>query len=241
VPVDGVIALAWSLDHIGVFGRTVADAALGFRILIDRPLDPAAPRAPRLALAPELLARAAPETAARIQAAADQFARAGASVVEVKLPASFDDVHTAGLTVLEAESAAYHADNFRRHAAEYGPEIRALVDAGLKQAAPTFVRANRARLRFRDEMMPLLTSHHALLAPTAPAPAPAGLHSTGDGSLCAPWSYSGVPAITLPSGLNGAGLPEAIQLVAAAGQEALLFDVAQWCEDALRFSAAPSL
>ncbi|HEY7648592.1 MAG TPA: amidase [Methylomirabilota bacterium] len=241
VPVDGVIALAWSLDHIGVFGRTVTDAALGFGILIDRPLDPAAPRAPRLALAPELLARAAPETAARIQAAADQFARAGASVVEVKLPASFDDVHAAGLTVLEAEAAAYHADNFRRHAAEYGPEIRALVDAGLKQAAPTFVRANRARLRFRDEMVPLLTSHHALLAPTAPAPAPAGLHSTGDGSLCAPWSYTGVPAITLPSGLDGAGLPEAIQLVAAAGQEALLFDVAQWCEDALGFSAAPSL
>jgi amidase len=67
------------------------------------------------------------------------------------------------------------------------------------------------------------------------------LHSTGDGSLCAPWSYTGVPAITLPSGLDGAGLPEAIQLVAAAGQEALLFDVAQWCEDALGFSAAPSL
>jgi aspartyl-tRNA(Asn)/glutamyl-tRNA(Gln) amidotransferase subunit A len=241
VPVDGVIALAWSLDHVGVLARSVTDAALGFGILTDRPLEPATSRAPRLALSPELLARAEPGTAARIQGAADRFARAGATVVEVKLPASFDDVHAAGLAVLEAESAAYHADNFRKHAAEYGQEIRALVGAGLKQAAPVYVRANRARLRFRDEMMPLLTAHHALLAPTAPSPAPAGLTSTGDGSLCAPWSYAGVPAITLPSGLDAGGLPDAIQLVAAAGQEALLLDVAQWCEDTLGFAAAPSL
>jgi aspartyl-tRNA(Asn)/glutamyl-tRNA(Gln) amidotransferase subunit A len=241
VPVDGVIALAWSLDHVGVLARSVSDAALGFGILADRPLEPTAPSAPRLALAPELLARAEPETAARIQAAADRFARAGAGVVEVKLPASFDDVHAAGLAVLEAESAAYHAENFRKHAAEYGKEIRALVEAGLKQAALTFVRANRARLRFRDEMLPLLTASDALLAPTAPAPAPAGLSSTGDGSLCAPWTYAGVPAITLPSGLDAGGLPDAIQLVAAPGQEALLLDVAQWCEDALGFAAAPPL
>ena len=47
VPVDGVIALAWWLDHVGVFARSVTDAALGFGILTDRPLEPAASRAPR--------------------------------------------------------------------------------------------------------------------------------------------------------------------------------------------------
>jgi len=56
-----------------------------------------------------------------------------------------------------------------------------------------------------------------------------------------PANLAGVPAISLPSGLSAAGLPHAIQLVAAAGQEAALLDVARWCEDALGFSAAPSL
>jgi amidase len=194
-----------------------------------------------LALAPELLARAEPEVAAQVQAAADRFARAGATVKEVKLPASFADLHAAGLAVLEAEAAAYHEERFRAHAAEYGKEMRAAVEMGLKQTAIAYLRANRARLRFRDEMMPLLAAHHALLAPTAPGPAPAGLASTGDGSLCAPWSYAGVPAISLPSGLAGSGLPHAIQLAAAAGQEAALLDIARWCEDTLGFSAAPSL
>jgi aspartyl-tRNA(Asn)/glutamyl-tRNA(Gln) amidotransferase subunit A len=241
VPVDGVIALAWSLDHVGVFARSVTDAALGFGILAERALDPAASRAPRLALAPELLARAEPETAAHIQAVADRCARSGATVMEVKLPASFSDLHAAGLAVLEAEAAAYHAESFRKYAAEYGQEIRALVEAGLEQTAIAYLRANRARLRFREDVMPLLADHHALLAPTAPGPAPAGTRSTGDGSLCAPWTYAGVPAMSLPSGLSAAGLPQAIQLVAAAGQEATLLDVAQWCEDAVGFSAAPAV
>jgi amidase len=89
--------------------------------------------------------------------------------------------------------------------------------------------------------MPLLAAHDALLVPTAPAPAPAGLGSTGDGSLCAPWSYAGVPAVSLPSGLAPSGLPHALQLVTAADGEAGLLAVAQWSEDALRFTGAPAL
>src|SRR5207245_8088621 len=56
---------------------------------------------------------------------------------------------------------------------------------GLRLSATAYVSANRARLTFRGDVMSLLAAHDALLCPTAPAPAPAGLGSTGDGSLCA--------------------------------------------------------
>lgn len=241
VPVDGVIPLAWSLDHVGVFARSVADAALAFGVLAGRELGLEPPRSPRLALVPELMARSEPVVAAQIQAAAGRFVRAGATVVEAKLPASFAEVHAAGLAVLEAEAAAYHEEAYRAHGSEYGTEMRALVEAGLRRTATAYVRANRARLRFRDDVMPLLAAYDALVVPTAPAPAPAGLSSTGDASLCAPWSYAGVPAVSLPSGLAPTGLPHALQLVAAAAGEGGLLGVAQWCEDALGFSAAPAL
>jgi hypothetical protein len=94
--------------------------------------------------------------------------------------------------VLEAEAAAYHEPWFVKHADDYGPEMRSLIETGLRLPATAYVSANRARLAFRDEVMPLLAAHDALLCPTAPAPAPAGLGSTGDGSLCAPWSNAGV-------------------------------------------------
>ena len=89
--------------------------------------------------------------------------------------------------------------------------------------------------------MELLAAYDALLSPTAPAPAPEGLASTGDASLCAPWSYAGVPAISLPSGLAPSGLPLAVQLVQAAGASARLLSVAAWCERQLAFTRSPDL
>jgi aspartyl-tRNA(Asn)/glutamyl-tRNA(Gln) amidotransferase subunit A len=239
VPVAGVIPLAWSLDHVGVLTRSVDDAALAMSVLAGRALDVASVSAPRLALAPELLARASQEVASHIQAVADAFVRAGATVAKVELPASFRGIHAAGLTVLEVEAAAYHAPMFAKHAADYSQHMRSLVETGLRHAATTYVDANRARLQFREDVMPLLTAHDALLCPTAPAPAPAGLGSTGDGSLCAPWSNAGVPAISLPSGIAASGLPHAIQLVQAAGASSRLLGVAAWCERVLAFSQAP--
>jgi len=166
---------------------------------------------------------------------------AGATLVEVTLPPSFAPLHAAGLTVLEAEAATYHEQDFRKHGAEFGKEIGAGVQAGLATTAVAYIDANRARLRFRADVAPMLAAHDALLSPTVPTPAPAGLGSTGDGSLCAPWSYSGMPSISLPSGLAASGLPFAIQLTSGAGHEPSLLRVAAWCEGVLRFSAAPTL
>jgi Asp-tRNA(Asn)/Glu-tRNA(Gln) amidotransferase A subunit family amidase len=239
VPVAGVIPLAWSLDHVGVLTRSVGDAAWAMSVLAGRDLEPAAVAAPRLALAPELLSRASREVAAQVEAAADAFARAGATVSKVELPASFGDLAAAGLTVLEVEAAAYHEPWFAKHANQYGMEMRRLIEAGLGVPATAYVTANRARLAFRDDVTPLLAAHDALLSPTAPAPAPAGLGSTGDGSLCSPWSNAGVPAITLPSGIAASGLPHAIQLVQAGGASTRLLGVAAWCERVLGFTRAP--
>jgi aspartyl-tRNA(Asn)/glutamyl-tRNA(Gln) amidotransferase subunit A len=239
VPVAGVIPLAWSLDHVGVLTRSVGDAALAMSVLAGKALDGPSVSAPRLALAPELLARASEEVASHVQAVADAFARAGATVSKVELPASFRGVHAAGLTVLEVEAAAYHAPMFAKHADDYSRHMRSLIETGLRHAATAYVDANRARLAFREDVMPLLAAHDGLLCPTAPAPAPAGLGSTGDGSLCAPWSNAGVPAISLPSGIAASGLPHAIQLVQAAGASARLLGVAAWCERVLAFSQAP--
>ena len=240
-PAEDVIPLAWSLDHVGVLTRSVGDAALSLGILAGRELTVPSGSAPTIAVAPELLERAEPETAAHLRAAAEAFTRAGARLVEVALPSSFAQIHEVGLLVLQAEAAAYHAADFARHAAEFGPGIRAAVDAGLRLPAVEYIHANRARVAFRDAVMPLLAGHDALLSPTAPSPAPAGLASTGDAWFCAPWSSAGVPSITLPSGVAPSGLPFAIQLVAAAGRETSLLGTAAWCEHVLGFSSAPVL
>ena len=240
IPTDGVVPLAWSFDHVGIFARRVADVALALDVLAARAPGVPPIRPPRLAVAPELLERATPEVAALIRATAERFVRAGARVSEVTLPASFADVHAAGRSVLEVEAAAYHEELYRVHAAQYRPRTRELIAAGLSRPAVVYARAQRARLAFRRDVMPLLAAHDALLSPTAPSTAPEGLGATGDPWFCAPWSFAGVPAISLPIGVSPLGLPHAIQLVGAINEDAAILAVAAWCERVVEFELSPS-
>lgn len=240
IPTDGVVPLAWSLDHVGVFARGVADVALAASALSGRPLPAPGTAPPRLALAPELLERATHEVAGLVRATAERLARAGATVSEVTLPASFAALHAAGRTVLEVEAATYHEDLYKAHAGEYRARTRELIAGGLARPAVTYVRAQRARIAFRDDVMPLLAAHDALLSPTAPSPAPEGFATTGDPWFCAPWSFAGTPAISLPVGVSALGLPHAVQLVAAAGHDEALLAVAAWCERVIDFGLRSS-
>lgn len=241
VPVDGVVPLAWSLDHVGVFARSVADARLAFAVLASRGVDGRPVQPPRIALASALLERASPDVAAQVRATADRLARAGARVTEIKLPASFSGIHDAARAVLEGEVATYHEARYRAHAAEYRPRTRALIEAGLAQRAVTYVTAQRVRAQFRADAMSLLAGVDALLSPAAPSTAPQGLESTGDPWFCAPWTTIGVPSISLPAGVEAEGLPHAIQLVGAGDAEDELLAVASWCEGVLGLGAAPAI
>jgi Asp-tRNA(Asn)/Glu-tRNA(Gln) amidotransferase A subunit family amidase len=239
VPVDGAVPLAWSFDHAGPFARSVADAALVLSVMADTALTPVAVEAPRLAVGRELFERAEPELRRHLEGVVERLARAGARVSELTLPPAFAEIHAAGQVMVEVEAATYHQPAFAKHAADYGRGIREAIEIGLKRPAVEYVAANRTRLAFRAAMLPLLEAHDALLSPTAPGPAPAGLGWTGDASLCAPWSSTGVPSISLPTGLTDNGLPLALQLVQAPGGLARLLGVAAWCERVVAFTERP--
>lgn len=253
----GVIPLAWSLDHMGIFSRSVVDAALALSVLAGHdPADPySAPvpiadypgalagrqEAPRLGVPPSLFRdKAGPEVSAHLQAVASAFQKGGAAVEEVSLPATAEAIHDAGQVVMRVEAATFHAARFALHAGSYRPKIRALIEEGMAVSGVEYVRAQHTRRRFREEMEPLLDRYAALLMPVAYTTAPRGLATTGDPGLCAPWSFAGLPAIALPSGLAPDGLPLAIQLVAGAFAEDRLLAVARWCEAALGFEAEPT-
>lgn len=239
VPVDGVVPLAWSLDHVGPFARSVGDAALMLSVLADQVVEPATAQTPRLAIGRQLFDRAEPELRRHLDAVVERLRAAGARVSELTLPPAFAEIHTAGQVILEVEAATYHAPTFARYASDYGPGMAEMIRRGLARSATEYVTANRARLAFREVMIPLLEAHDALLSPAAPGTAPAGLGWTGDASLCAPWSSAGVPSISLPTGVDAVGLPLALQLVQAPGGLTRLLGVAAWCEGVVRFAARP--
>lgn len=257
ISLHGVLPVAPSLDHAGIFARTVEDVTLAFHVLESRQatesLQPGQDSqvkdhestsfSPLIGIPRRyFFDEASPEIAAHVEQVAGTFARAGATIEEVQLPPSFDRIHEAGLKILKAEAATYHWPQFSSHRANYRPRIRELLDQGILLPAVDYVRAQCDRAQFAEESACLLRKHDALLMPVTPSPAPRGLESTGDPRFCAPWTFVGVPAISLPSGLSRDGLPLAIQLVGARDRDDSLLSLAAWVEKEIGFATrAPEI
>jgi Asp-tRNA(Asn)/Glu-tRNA(Gln) amidotransferase A subunit family amidase len=143
--------------------------------------------------------------------------------------------------VLRAEAAAAHAGLYARHGGEYPPRIKELIEAGHRVAATEYLAAQAARHAARADLDALAGRYDALLAPTIGAPAPRGLAATGDPSFCAPFTFAGLPALALPTTVDGSGLPLSAQLIGRAWGECRVLAAAAWCERAIAFDAAPPL
>jgi aspartyl-tRNA(Asn)/glutamyl-tRNA(Gln) amidotransferase subunit A len=253
----GVFALCWSLDHVGLFARTVTDIALLLQVLAGYdPQDPACehvpvpdyvkvlddPQPPRLGLVCDFfLERANEETRRHTEEVAERLARAGARIEEVRLPASFAGEPEAHFTMLYAESAVSHREAYAQHKARYSPQMRELIEKGLKVSGLEYVETRRHQQRFRHDLEALCRTVDALLTPSIPASAPRGLTTTGDPSFNGPASFSGLPSLGLPSGVSADGLPFGIQLMGAGFAEERLLAVGKWCEAVLDFRQMPLL
>ena len=103
---------------------------------------------------------------------------------------------------------------------------------------PDRSQAQRLRRQFRQDMVQMVQQVDTVLTPATPAPAPTR-DTTGDASFQQPWTSSGLPTVTLPSGLSEDGMPLAVQLGGLPFEEGKLLGVAQWCESTLGVKLSP--
>ena len=253
----GMLPAAPSLDHVGIFTRSVADAALMLQAMAGSdPRDPACravavgdylsiasrPIArPRIAMIPQAFDdHADEETRVAVVDAVSQLAYAGAAIETIDEPSTFKFIATNALIELGAELAGVHRERFVEKKDSYGPKIRAFLERSLTIPGWEYVRALEVQKRFRDEIDRLLMRFDAILTPAAPAPAPFGIDSTGDPSFNCPWSVSGHPVVSIPCAVAPSGLPISIQLAGAALEDGRLLNLARWCEEILGFDRTPS-
>jgi aspartyl-tRNA(Asn)/glutamyl-tRNA(Gln) amidotransferase subunit A len=180
--------------------------------------------------------RAEPAVRAMLEEVTRQLRTRGATITEVALPAAFAEVVPRHRTVMAVEAAAYHRPRLERHPEDYPPRIRALLEEGLACPAPEYSECKRHQEELRAAMQPCFEDVDALLTPATTCPAP-DASTTGDPAFNSPWSYTGLPTVSLPCGWTEDGMPVAIQLVGAAWQEATILQTGTWCECMLEVNA----
>jgi aspartyl-tRNA(Asn)/glutamyl-tRNA(Gln) amidotransferase subunit A len=258
VSAAGVVPLAASMDHPGVMARSVRDLAILLQAIAGPdPCDPTCGTrpvpnllaglggplpGPRLGRVRGLFAELANvEMRGLMDRVTEQFRARGAHVIEVALPAGFGDVLARHRVVMAVEAARFHEVRLRRHPEDYGPNITTLLEEGIGCPALEYARAKEHQRQLTEEMTACLAGVDALLAPATRGPAPDAA-TTGDPAFNSPWSYTGLPVVSMPAGWSADGLPLAIQLVGRPWGETELLAAAAWCEDALGLEARmPSL
>jgi aspartyl-tRNA(Asn)/glutamyl-tRNA(Gln) amidotransferase subunit A len=141
---EGVIPNSWSLDHVGVHTRSVADAALLWPCLRENeprpyarmPESPPRCRArvpgspPRLGYIRQFFeSEASADVLENLAIVRERFRSAGAEIVELPLPPSFEFVIPAWEAIKLAELYAYHRPLFEAHRDEYPPKLRKRLEA----------------------------------------------------------------------------------------------------------------
>jgi Asp-tRNA(Asn)/Glu-tRNA(Gln) amidotransferase A subunit family amidase len=233
----GAKPLSDSLDTVGVFARTVADAAFFAGVLSGR-------RALRQLAAPPQALRfglyrtpawdqAEPATAAALDAARTALERAGAVVTELPIAPEHRGLTEAQDTIMWFETVRALAYERIEHSAELSPRLGQLIDAGMAIGAEVYERALACAAEGRARLDAFFGTCDAILAPAAPGEAPAGLGNTGNPVFNRMWTLLGVPCVSLPARWAENGLPTGVQLVGRMRDDTRLMVCGAFLEQAL--------
>ena len=250
----GAMPLSFTLDTVGPLARSVADCALLTRIIAGAdPLDPTAAHeavpdyaaglgAPvkglRIGTAKGYFDRDLHPDVARAMAQSLAVLRGlGCEIVEVGMP-ELDSINAAGNVIMWSEAAALHAPWLRERSADYLPQIRARIEMGLAVPAVRYLEALKLRGPALAEFCAaVFTRCDALHVPALAMPVPTIAETdVGDGErmvpalgaitrLTRPFNYLGLPALSVPAGFTGNGLPVGFQLAGRPFSEGLLFRI----------------
>jgi aspartyl-tRNA(Asn)/glutamyl-tRNA(Gln) amidotransferase subunit A len=172
------------------------------------------------------------EAVALVGAALTTLESLGAQLVDVDL-SGLQRYDVAASVLTQAESAAVHGPAFLAAPDEYPETVRTRLAAALACLGSDHVDAMRYQgLALRELLDGPLAVADVLVAPAAPggAPSRALLNGSADGDvlnvslallrLHRPFNFTGVPALSLPVGHDGDGMPVGMQLVARPWAEA---------------------
>jgi len=244
IPRSGVLQLSRTLDHVGLFARTIEDIALLAEQLAgwDEKDPDTRPRAriPFQALAaeeppiPPMLALIKTPHWERTdgdtrEAFGELVEALGDRVEEVELFPSALEAWDWQKTIMAAEMAANLEREWRAGKDRLSPQLRELIERGREVRAVDYQRAVRAiapAVESLDELF--MERYDAILTPSALGTAPRGLASTGDPVFCTPWTLLGMPALSVPLMQGANRLPLGAQLVGRRGFDARLMRTARW-------------
>jgi aspartyl-tRNA(Asn)/glutamyl-tRNA(Gln) amidotransferase subunit A len=260
VPLQGVIPLAFSLDHVGPICRGVEDAALMMEAI-------AAPGGQSAGNWPQVgrlftrslrggvkkirvgiprqyfFDRLQKEVREFVLTACATLGQRGAELREVEVKGMEEAVPLVAVITV-GEALSYHWNWLQTRPEDYGADVRERMKLSENQRTVDYLHAQEQRRRFTESFVRIFESVDVLIAPTLSVPPPLiGQKEISWGRtkedvraallrMTRPGNLTGLPAISLPCGITADGLPVGLQILGRHYDEPTLLQVAYAYEQA---------
>ncbi|MEX2444061.1 MAG: amidase [Alkalispirochaeta sp.] len=251
ISTDGVIPFSSNADHIGPIAADVETLALTAGVLVEdwRGLSPetarptagisAVPEHPdfRHAVGPVLVpddaytAQADESGRAGLEAIIERLLGLGVDVQGVAIFQDIEEINRSHQAMIARDFAEVHAFWVDRYRDRYHQRSLDLIERGAAVTEADREVARHGRFEVRRRLDDTLKRHGARLwiAPATVGEAPEGIDGTGNPIMNLPWTYAGVPTVSvsvagLPHGLGPRGLPLGVQCAGAFGTDEALLD-----------------
>jgi len=229
---QGVMALAPSLDTLGFLARDIEDFELARSVLCgshpadlpdteERPLRVSLFRGPHWS-------EGSIEMRDVCQRAMTVLRDTGAQTGELAFPEVFNDLTESQKIVMAYEVARARIYEYSRYREQISPAFIDLFESGLRVTRESYEQACRTRDRAARMLQSMFVDTDVILTPAAPGEAPAGLDATGDPLFSRGWNLLQVPCLSIPFGSGPNGLPLSVQLVGPMGGDDELLAAARW-------------
>ena len=250
VSTRGTVELSWTTGTVGPMTRGVDGVALLMSVLAGPDANNAhsrkAPKAPeftpldvptlaglRVGLPASFAIAPEPPVASAFEQAIAVLTDLGAEIRPVEIE-GLQDSRRACLLIIEAEAAVSYGEYMDDPTVEFTADVRRQLDFGRALSPATLVGAFRDRGLLKQRVEAVFREVDVLVTPTTPCPA----HSFDDAAPTEVAAYMALanicalPALSVPMGFTGDGLPLGLQIMAAPFQDPLTLRVGKAYEHA---------
>lgn len=228
----GTKVVSETLDTLGIFARTMQDAALLGSVLTGRRLLPG-PKLP--GIQPKIgfcrtyeWPHAAGESILAFENAWEEMRKAGVQTREIILPEQFRNLASMQADIMAYEASKSLAFECSAHRKLLSGKLIDLIAAGKTISVESYDSALKHAAKCRKRLKTLFKDVDIILTPSAPGEAPEGLSSTGDPIFNRIWTLLHVPCVNIPAFIGPNGLPIGIQAVGKFGDDRRMLAAAGW-------------
>ena len=239
VPVEGVVPLSPSLDHVGPMARTAAECALMLEVMAGTRYagrftkDARRPVKGMKVGVSEFHLRDLDSTIQKpVDGALRRLKKLGCRLHDVRMPA-LDESHHASIVISASEAVAYHDQFLKTTPEAYGPLVRQRLQDAYQWTAVDLVRAQAAMADLTTAFARVFETVDCLVGAVVPC-VPSKIGDTtvringrelsvvdAFTRFNAPQNMAGLPALSVRCGM-ASGMPVGFQVFGAQGRDAIV-------------------